>query len=65
MSSFQDQAEYLRKKKEEILAKKKNESKSSVAMNSTPKAVPFANDGSFLEKFKAMQNTQKIKKRSL
>lgn len=55
------QTEYLRKKKEEILAKKKAQA-AATSSSTPPKSVPFANDGSFLEKFKAMQNLQKVKK---
>uniref|UniRef100_A0A7M5XKG8 Uncharacterized protein n=1 Tax=Clytia hemisphaerica TaxID=252671 RepID=A0A7M5XKG8_9CNID len=59
MSSLTDQTEYLRKKKEEILAKKKaqeEQKKQGVKPEST---VSFANDGSFLEKFKSIQNQTK------
>ena len=59
MSSLTDQTEYLRKKKEEILAKKRaqeEQKKQGVKPQST---VSFANDGSFLEKFKSMQKQNK------
>ena len=58
MSSFADQADYIRKKKEEILARKKAEAAnpSTTSTSNKPAApVSFANDGSFLAKFKAMQ----------
>ena len=62
-SSLVDQAEYLRKKKEEILAKKKaeKEQQQNKAKQDSKSAtsLSFVNDGSFLEKFKTMQNTAK------
>ena len=66
MSSFLDQAEYLRKKKEEILAKKKAEKEKNESQKDTKPqaAIPFANDGSFLEKFKTMQNNPQQKSSS-
>lgn len=62
MSSEFDQTEFLRKKKEEILAKKKAQAASTATNSTVAKPtgpVPFANDGSFLERFKAMQKKQK------
>ena len=66
MSSFVDQAEYLRKKKEEILAKKKAEKEKNEDQKDTKlqAPIPFANDGSFLEKFKTMQNNTKTQQKT-
>jgi len=64
MSSFADQAEFIRKKKEEIFAKKRAEAANPAASSSGTKPaapVPFANDGSFLAKFKAMKKDTKHK----
>jgi len=69
-----DHESFLAKKKAEILAKKnaqknpastiiKPSEKPDKSTAPTPK-VPFANDGSFLEKFMAMQNAKTSSKPS-
>lgn len=67
-----DHASFLEKKKAEILARKKGDTVVNplgTAQSQSPNVsfiksengitVPFANDGSFLERFKAMQNQPK------
>ena len=67
-----DHASFLEKKKAEILARKKGDivtNSPGLSITQSPNTpfiksengitVPFANDGSFLERFKAMQNQSK------
>lgn len=59
MSKFQKEqqshVEFLKKQKEEFMASVKKEKTVPDSKVNTAHKLPFANDGSFLERFKAMQ----------